>query len=42
MLFNMSPDYWLNLQIKTDLWNELHNKKVLQELDSIKAISKAA
>jgi addiction module HigA family antidote len=41
-LFNMSPDYWLNLQIKIDLWKELHDKKVLHALENIKAISKAA
>jgi len=41
-LFNMSPDYWLNLQSKLDLWIELHDKKVLHELSGIKAISNAA
>lgn len=26
-LFKMTPEYWLNLQIKFDLWKELHDKK---------------
>lgn len=24
-LFRVSPEYWLNLQMKLDLWTELHN-----------------
>lgn len=41
-IFNMSPDYWLNLQTKIDLWMEFHNKKIQHELKKIEAISKAA
>jgi len=26
-LFKMTPEYWLNLQMKIDLWNELYNSK---------------
>lgn len=37
-LFKMTPEYWLNLQIKFDLWKELHDKKILRELKSIRAI----
>lgn len=37
--FNMSPDYWLNLQTKLDLWLKLHNKKVLHDLASIISIA---
>lgn len=41
-LFNMTPDYWLNLQTKIDLWTELHDKKIARELANIEAIEKAA
>jgi antitoxin HigA-1 len=41
-LFNMSPDYWLNLQTKIDLWTELHDKTTLRDLENIEAIDKAA
>jgi len=26
-LFKMSPEYWLNLQMKIDLWEEFHRQK---------------
>lgn len=26
-LFNVSCEYWLNLQMKIDLWNEINKKK---------------
>lgn len=26
-LFRMSPEYWLNLQMKVDLWNELYGQR---------------
>jgi addiction module HigA family antidote len=41
-LFNMSPEYWLNLQTKLDLWEELHNKKMLKDLKNIRTLSDAA
>jgi antitoxin HigA-1 len=41
-LFNMSPDYWLNLQTKLDLWIQLHNQKTLHELQQIQTLSDAA
>jgi len=39
-LFRMSPDYWLNLQIKLDIWNEAHDKKLLQQIKSIKSLGR--
>lgn len=41
-LFNMSPEYWINLQTKIDLWQELHNKKMLRELKTIRELTVAA
>ncbi len=41
-LFSMSPDYWLNLQTKLDLWTQLHNQKTLHELQDIQILSEAA
>ncbi|MCK4870895.1 MAG: HigA family addiction module antidote protein [Gammaproteobacteria bacterium] len=37
-LFKVSPDYWLNLQIKLDLWNELHKKSEKELLRKIKPL----
>lgn len=37
-LFNMSAEFWLNLQTKYDLWEEMHNQKTKKELAVIKAI----
>jgi len=37
--FNMTPEYWLNLQMKIDLWNELHNSTTAKEIKTIKAIA---
>ena len=41
-IFDMSPDYWLNLQTKIDLWTELHDKKIQRELRKIEVMTKAA
>ena len=37
-LFGVSPDYWLNLQMKIDLWKELHDKDEKQIIRKIKPI----
>jgi plasmid maintenance system antidote protein VapI len=37
----MTAEYWLNLQIKVDLWNEMHNRVTVKELQTIKAIALA-
>src|SRR5438128_1223838 len=31
-LFGMSAEYWLNLQMKLDLWKEMHDKRKKREL----------
>ncbi len=41
-IFNMTPEYWLNLQTKIDLWTVLHDKKIQRELNKIVDITKAA
>lgn len=38
-LFNMTPDYWLNLQTKLDLWKELHDNHALQALQTIQTLT---
>lgn len=37
-IFNMSPEYWLNLQTKIDLWNALNEKPKKSFLDKIKPL----
>ena len=36
--FNMTPAYWLNLQMKVDLWNAEHDKHTRAALKTIKAV----
>ena len=36
--FNMTPAYWLNLQMKVDLWNAEHNQQTRAALKTIKTI----
>jgi antitoxin HigA-1 len=40
--FRMSPEYWLNLQMKYDLWRALNDYDSKKELAHIKPIKKAA
>lgn len=37
-LFNMSPEFWLMLQLKIDLWNALHNQKMLNKVAKIESL----
>ncbi len=41
-LFNMSSEYWLNLQMKYDLWQAMHKEEIELELESIQAFPAAA
>lgn len=34
-VFEVSPEYWLNLQMRYDLWNQLHEPGARAEYDSI-------
>lgn len=38
-LFNMTPEYWLNLQTKIDLWYELHDSKIAKDIAKIESIA---
>lgn len=38
--FRMSPTYWLNLQMKLELWEEMHNKRTIKEIVKIKPVDK--
>lgn len=43
-LFRNSPEYWLNLQIKLDLWQMLHDKakkKSLMKINPLNLIRKS-
>jgi addiction module HigA family antidote len=37
-LFNISPDYWINLQTKINLWTELQKKGKQKSIRKIKTI----
>ncbi len=37
--FNMTPEYWLNLQMKTDLWNVEHDRNFSKQVKAIKPIA---
>ena len=37
-VFSMSPEYWLNLQQKRDLWQILHDPKSRKSLKRIKKV----
>jgi len=36
--FNVSPGYWLNLQMKIDLWEIEHDKQVIKEVKAIQPV----
>jgi len=38
-LFKMSPEYWLNLQNKLDLWYIMHDSKQMKSLKSINPVA---
>jgi addiction module HigA family antidote len=40
-LLNTTPEYWLNLQVKYDLWKSMNDKKMVAELKKIRAVDKA-
>ena len=37
-VFGNSPDFWLNVQRRTDLWEALHTPKRRQRIDQAKAL----
>ncbi len=40
-LFNTEPDYWMNLQVKVDLYEAASDKKANAVLKKIKALKKS-
>ncbi len=38
-VFNNSAEFWLNLQRRTDIWNELHNAKTTAKLKKAKQLA---
>ncbi|HKJ77657.1 MAG TPA: HigA family addiction module antitoxin [Gammaproteobacteria bacterium] len=34
-VFNVTPEYWLNLQMRSDLWEQLHDPKARKEYAKI-------
>lgn len=34
-VFNVTPEYWLNLQMRSDLWEQLHDPKARKEYEKI-------
>lgn len=41
-VFGNSPDFWLNVQRRNDLWNAMHNPKERQRIDRAKPLKQAA
>lgn len=41
-VFGNSPEFWLNVQRRTDLWNAMHNPKERQRIARAKPLSNAA
>ncbi len=41
-VFGNSPDFWLNVQRRHDLWNAMHSPKERQRIDRAKPLKQAA
>jgi len=41
-VFGNSPEFWLNLQRRTDLWEALHTPKRRQRIEQAKALQPVA
>ncbi len=41
-VFGNSPDFWLNVQRRNDLWDAMHSPKERQRIDRAKPLQKAA
>lgn len=40
-VFGNTPDFWLNLQQRNDLWNALHSPNRMKRIEQVKPIRKA-
>lgn len=38
-VFNMSPEFWLNLQMRSDLWERMHDPKAKKEYEKIGSVA---
>lgn len=41
-VFGNSPDFWLNIQRRNDLWNTMHDPKELERIEKARPIYDAA
>ncbi len=41
-VFGNSPDFWLNVQRRTDLWKATHSPRELERIERAKPLSSAA
>lgn len=41
-VFGNSPDFWLNVQRRTDLWEAMHNPKERERIERAKPVRSAA
>lgn len=41
-VFGTSPDFWLNIQRRNDLWNALHSPKELARIERARPLKAAA
>ncbi|EPE93967.1 HigA family addiction module antitoxin [Rhizobium grahamii] len=41
-VFGNSPDFWLNVQRRSDLWDAMHSPKELARIERAKALATAA
>jgi len=41
-VFGNTPDFWLNIQRRNDLWDAIHSPKERQRIDRAKPLKKAA
>lgn len=41
-VFGNSPDFWLNVQRRNDLWSAMHSPKERQRIDRAKPLKQAA
>jgi addiction module HigA family antidote len=41
-VFGNSPDFWLNVQRRSDLWNAMHSPRERERIDRARPLTKAA
>ncbi len=41
-VFSNSPDFWLNIQRRTDLWNAMHSPREQERVERAKPLAPAA